>query len=165
MQLDQLAFLRQPALCPLPGRERDAGAVELAIRAGVADLVPAPGLYDCPEAPVVLLGLVTPWREPPGKFPAGNSWGTFGVPDGAFCPLRHLARVAPNSCITPSQRPISPPCQLLRMVVPQGPFADSSPVRPTIRECAPTRGNAVSPGENDAHLVSSSYPKVTPPGT
>ena len=97
MQLDELAFLREPALSPLAGRERDAGAVELAIRTGVADLEPAPGLYDCPEASVFLLSLFTPCSEPPGKFPAGNSWGTFDGPDGFFCPLRHRVRVAPNA--------------------------------------------------------------------
>jgi len=97
VQLDELAFLREPALSPLAGRERDAGAVDVAIRTGVADFEPAPGLYDCPEASVFLLGLFTPCSEPPGKFPVGNSWGTFDGLDGFFCPLRHRVRVAPNA--------------------------------------------------------------------
>ena len=94
VEFDELAFVREPALGPLAGGEGDAGPVQLAVGAGVADLESSPGLYDGAEAPVLLLGLFAPWSEPPRKFPAGNAWGTFDAPNGPLRLLRHRTRGA-----------------------------------------------------------------------
>ena len=89
--LDELEFAGKPALRALPVGERHAGAVQLAVRPGVADLEPTSGLYDGAEASVLRLGLPPSSRQSSREFPAGNLWGTFCGQIGPLGTLSHFS--------------------------------------------------------------------------